>query len=432
MKQNTTSKKIKKAITSFRGRAILAAMALVSVGGFASSSMYLAHAASVSNSYSPASQSLANGSNVTLTINTNAGSNHVLTDQLRVTYDPAKLKYISVSYSGSPLDQSAPEEASGTGYYQIARYTLGTKPTGSFKLATITFQALTSSGSATVGYDAANSSVYVQEDGGAANALTGTSGSTITLTAPADTTKPSVTITAPNNGQTVSGSSLAFSANAADNVGVTKVEFYLGTTLKNTDTSSPYSTTIDTKSVSDGSQNLTAKAYDAAGNNAIAVVSVTVKNSTGTTASTSTPKATSTATPSSSSTSSPSSTSKSTPSSTPSSSSSSSNTTGGESTVSTPYVVDSLPDTDAKSKKVSGTVAAGLSIAGIAVIAAGAFFGMRLMQSRRQAAAFGDHAVNIPEGATLYKPEEHPSTPMPTNVPGAEIRPDDSAQDKDA
>jgi hypothetical protein len=93
-----------------------------------------------------------------------------------------------------------------------------------------------------------------------------------------DPTPPTVSITAPPNGATISGIVNA-TASAADNVGVAKVEFYVDATLKATDTSSPYSFDLDTAQLSNGSHTLMAKAYDAAGNSAQHQITVTVNNS---------------------------------------------------------------------------------------------------------------------------------------------------------
>ncbi len=93
-----------------------------------------------------------------------------------------------------------------------------------------------------------------------------------------DTTPPTVSITAPLNGATVSGT-VAINATASDNVGVTKVEFNVDGVLKSTDTTSPYSFSWDSTSVSNGTHSLTAKAYDAATNSTVSSpVSVTVNN----------------------------------------------------------------------------------------------------------------------------------------------------------
>ncbi|TFW16932.1 carbohydrate-binding protein CenC [Massilia arenosa] len=90
---------------------------------------------------------------------------------------------------------------------------------------------------------------------------------------------------APTVSASVSGTStLTFAANASDNVGVTKVEFYVDGALKGTDTSAPYSMTLASTALANGTHSLTAKAYDAAGNNATsAPASFSVNNTTGAT-----------------------------------------------------------------------------------------------------------------------------------------------------
>jgi len=92
-----------------------------------------------------------------------------------------------------------------------------------------------------------------------------------------DNTPPAVSITAPQNGSTVSGT-VTVSANASDNVGVAKVEFYLDNVLQATVTSSPYNWAWNTSLASNGSHSIKATAYDAAGNNSSASVSLTVNN----------------------------------------------------------------------------------------------------------------------------------------------------------
>jgi hypothetical protein len=97
-----------------------------------------------------------------------------------------------------------------------------------------------------------------------------------------DTTPPTVSITAPLNGATVVGT-VSINATASDNIGVTKVEFYVDGALKSTDMTSPYSYSWDSTSVANGSHSLTAKAYDAALNvGTSTAVGVTVNNPSGT------------------------------------------------------------------------------------------------------------------------------------------------------
>jgi uncharacterized protein YkwD len=96
-----------------------------------------------------------------------------------------------------------------------------------------------------------------------------------------DTTNPTVSITSPANGATVSGT-VNVIASATDNVGVTKVEFRVDGILKRTDTAAPYTFSWDTSTVSNGSHALQARAYDAAGNIGTSpTVIVTVDNQTG-------------------------------------------------------------------------------------------------------------------------------------------------------
>ncbi len=93
-----------------------------------------------------------------------------------------------------------------------------------------------------------------------------------------DITPPTCTITAPASGATVSGT-VTFSANATDNSGtVSKVEFYVDGTLRNTDTTSPFSWPWDTRTFANSSHTLKAIAYDAAGNSTPAQLTVTVNN----------------------------------------------------------------------------------------------------------------------------------------------------------
>jgi len=93
-----------------------------------------------------------------------------------------------------------------------------------------------------------------------------------------DTTAPSTSITSPSSGATVSGTTNV-TASASDNVGVTRVEFFLDGALQSTDTSSPYAWSWNTASSSNGSHALVSKAYDAANNfGTSATVTVTVNN----------------------------------------------------------------------------------------------------------------------------------------------------------
>lgn len=81
----------------------------------------------------------------------------------------------------------------------------------------------------------------------------------------ADVTAPTVNLTAPVNGSTVSGT-VSLSATASDGTSVSKVEFYANGSLLGSDTEAPFSLSWNSASVANGSYVLMAKAYDPAGN----------------------------------------------------------------------------------------------------------------------------------------------------------------------
>ncbi|PYN83751.1 MAG: hypothetical protein DMD96_00955 [Candidatus Rokuibacteriota bacterium] len=105
---------------------------------------------------------------------------------------------------------------------------------------------------------------------------TATANLTVTLS---DTTSPTVAVTAPAAGTTVT-STVGVSGSATDNVGVAGVQFKVdGGNLGAEVTTPPYAVTWNTTTTADGAHVLTAVARDAAGNMATsAEVTVTVAN----------------------------------------------------------------------------------------------------------------------------------------------------------
>ena len=94
-----------------------------------------------------------------------------------------------------------------------------------------------------------------------------------------DTSAPSVALTAPLTGASLSGP-VSVSANASDNFGVVGVQFKLdGVPLGAEDTSAPYSVAWDTRTAGNGPHTLTGVARDGSGNSTTsAAVNVTVNN----------------------------------------------------------------------------------------------------------------------------------------------------------
>lgn len=93
-----------------------------------------------------------------------------------------------------------------------------------------------------------------------------------------DNNAPSVTITSPTEGATLSGNAL-IEANASDDSSIFKVVFYADGQDIGSDNSSPYSTSWDTTSVSLGNHEIYAIAYDDSGNTKrSATINVQVQN----------------------------------------------------------------------------------------------------------------------------------------------------------
>ncbi|WP_224249512.1 Ig-like domain-containing protein [Hyalangium gracile] len=109
----------------------------------------------------------------------------------------------------------------------------------------------------------------------------------VVITIAVDVTPPSVSITSPAGG-TVLGGIATISANASDSYGVAQVELLVDGTPTATDTTAPYGLSWDTKTATNGSHTLTARATDRNGNIATSqAVSVTVDNAAPTVAITS-------------------------------------------------------------------------------------------------------------------------------------------------
>jgi subtilisin family serine protease len=95
---------------------------------------------------------------------------------------------------------------------------------------------------------------------------------------PKDTQPPTVSISSPADGATVSGD-VNVTVNAADNTGVTKVMYYVDGQAAGTATTAPFSFTWASTGVADGTHSITANAYDAALNAGISkTIHVNVKN----------------------------------------------------------------------------------------------------------------------------------------------------------
>src|SRR5262249_59238709 len=98
----------------------------------------------------------------------------------------------------------------------------------------------------------------------------------------ADTTPPATSVTAPVNGATVSGT-VAITATASDNVGVTQLQLLVDGNMVASNTNlTSISFNFDSTTVANGSHTIVSKAFDAAGKTGTsATVTVTGSNSAG-------------------------------------------------------------------------------------------------------------------------------------------------------
>ena len=115
----------------------------------------------------------------------------------------------------------------------------------------------------------------------AGNALAADATWSFTTAAAADTVAPTITLTGPASGATVSGQ-VQLTATASDNVGVTGVQFKVdGVNAGGEDTSSPYAVAWDSTVAGNGSHAIVAVARDGAGNTTqTSSITVNVSNTT--------------------------------------------------------------------------------------------------------------------------------------------------------
>ena len=233
----------------------------------------------------------------------NIGGNWTIGEQLSATplrylYKPSldghspdawspSLGSLDVHYSSGPMNRCfyfLSQGATPTGNTSTSYLPTGMVGLGNNKAAAIWFRALTTYLTSTSNYAAARTAAIKAakdlfgagspEEQAVWNAFHGINvGADWTSTVPdsiAPTTKASEAGTA---------GTITLSATATDNIAVTKVEFYLDGSLKGTTTATPYTLSLDSKTLTNASHSLVVKAYDAAGNvGTSAAVAFTVNN----------------------------------------------------------------------------------------------------------------------------------------------------------
>jgi hypothetical protein len=155
-----------------------------------------AQAASASLYFSPGTYSVQNGNLVTVNVYENSGSEPVNAVQANFSYPTSGLEFMYIT-SSSAFGIAAQSTGSG-GTVQIGR---GAMPnvTGAQLVATVTFKAVASSGTATLAFSGGSNVVSANTN---SNIMTSSPGGAVTLTSPPPATTPAPTPitrnTAPN------------------------------------------------------------------------------------------------------------------------------------------------------------------------------------------------------------------------------------------
>jgi len=183
---------------------------------------------------------------------------------------PSSLVATVVSSSRIDLAWTAATDNTGVAGYRIFRNGAASATSTVASFSDVGVSASTTYAYAVSAFDAAGN-----ESGQSAAVST-----TTPAPSAADTIAPTVSLSAPANGATVTGTAVAVSANALDDAGVAGVQFLLdGASLGAENTASPWSVTWNTTTASSGVHILSARARDVAGNVGIAAnVTVIVDN----------------------------------------------------------------------------------------------------------------------------------------------------------
>jgi hypothetical protein len=160
------------------------------------------------------------------------------------------------------LTWGAATDNTGVTEYRVHRSaTPSFTPSAANKIATVSGTTLTYTDP-----DRPAGTWYYQVVAADAAGNTGTSSREEAATVLPDTVPPTVSVTAPAAGATVSGANVSLTASASDNRAVASVQFKIdGNNVGSPDTTAPYSFTWNSGTVSDGSHTVTAVATDTGG-----------------------------------------------------------------------------------------------------------------------------------------------------------------------
>ena len=203
------------------------------------------------------------------------------------TYQISTAGNASVIYSGGPFSDNTQGQVISKSYclpagcYEFrAMDSFGDGqafPNGSYSVRS-SLGTVLASGSGNWGASRSES-FCLNGSGGGSGTTTGTGGTTTggttgtsTTGVLVDSTPPTVSLTTPASGtilNVASDARITLTASAVDNVGISRVDFYRGSSLIGSASSVPYSFSYSTSSLGNGVQTFTARALDLAGNSSV-------------------------------------------------------------------------------------------------------------------------------------------------------------------
>jgi hypothetical protein len=236
-------------------------LVFAAIGGYVL--LFASHAAPTAPSIyiTPSTKTYAANATFTVQVRENSGATSVNAVQANFSYPASLLTFQSIDTTGTAFSTIAPSSG-GNGSVNLAQGVIG-GTSGDQLIATITFKAGATGGSAALAFTSGtvvlNSSTNADILGSLANAF----GANFLI----DTTAPTVSITSPANGASISsGSTQTVSVTATDNDSVSSVDFYIDGAKVSTLTAPPYNYSWNTTGVALGNHTLQAKATDPSGN----------------------------------------------------------------------------------------------------------------------------------------------------------------------
>ncbi|MBI2443188.1 MAG: hypothetical protein HYV40_04765 [Candidatus Levybacteria bacterium] len=234
----------------------------------------------VTFSLTPASQDVVIGNTFQINVSLDAKTNNITGVDLTLQYNPQVSDAVSFQPAGNFNTELIKTIDPATGTVRFATVNTGTTVlSGVMPIGTLTLTGK-SQGSGTLALQKAQitaSGIQTEIPLDPTTAATYTVSTLPTPTSPAppaDTTKPTVTITYPADASVISRrSSLTITATATDDVGVSRVVFTAGGNSF-TDTTAPYSYAWSVSGKPNATYTITATAFDQAGNSAVDTVQV--------------------------------------------------------------------------------------------------------------------------------------------------------------